>query len=265
MYSSRRSFAPIEELKPEEIRFATGTDRQNRTTIQMMYGPSCVDVAFLTPAAVTNWPRVTGDGNFGTMWGPEDIKKAKFSLDLTDTPINGVENESFAMLKTKLEAIDDKLLDFVHQNQLSILGRKNLSREELRVLQIKSVRPKYDKNSGALVGYSMQMSTPKFVFDGMGGKTPRAINICDKDGVVIQNGDVLPGDVVAVTAFANQVYVIGDKFGIHWSFEEIAVVCQRVHLEVKTEVPVFATMRYDFAREYVHPVAGVKRQFSETE
>jgi len=263
MYTSRRNFAPIDELRPEEIRFHTGTDRQNKTTISMTYGASCTDVAFLTPAAVTNWPRVTGDGNFGTMWGPQDITKAKFSLDLTDTPINGVKNECFVQLQLKLEAIDDKLLDFVHQNQLSILGRKNLSREELRVLQIRSVRPKYDKHSGTLVGHSMQMSAPKYVFDGMGSKTPRSINICDNKGVVIQGADVAPGDVVAATAFANQVYVIGDKFGIHWSFEEISVVCQRMHLEVKTEVPVFGSVNYDFAKDYVFASAGVKRQFSD--
>ena len=78
------------------------------------------------------------------------------------------------------------------------------------------------------------------------------INVCDHEGTVVPNGNVAPGDVVAVTAYANQVYtgVGGDKFGIHWSFEDISVVCQRSKLEVRSSVPVFATAKYEFASTY---------------
>ena len=31
----------------------------------------------------------------------------------------------------------------------------------------------------------------------------------------------------------------GDKFGIHWSFQDVSVVCQRANLEQKTEVSAF--------------------------
>ena len=53
-------------------------------------------------------------------------------------------------------------------------------------------------------------------------------------------------------SYANQVYtgVGGDKFGIHWSFEDVSVVCQRSKLEVRTSVPVFATAKYEFASTY---------------
>ena len=211
------------------------------------------DVSLVTPACVTNWPRVTGDGNFGTMWGPSDISKAKFSLDLTDGTINGIDNNSFDKFKQKLEQIDEKLLDFVHNNQLKVLGRKNLSREEVKMLQIRSVRAKYDKMSGSLMGFAVQLSTSKYAFDGMGGKYPRVVNICDDKGVVVPNGNVSPGDVVAATCFANQVYtgVGGDKFGIHWSFEDVSVVCQRQKLDVKNTVPIFGKETYDFAHTYV--------------
>ena len=251
----RRNYTKWGDMQLDEVRFSMGSDRQGKTTIVMVYGPNLTDVAMVTPACVTMWPRVTGDGNFGTMWGPTDISKAKFSLDLTDGAINEQDNPLFEPFATLMQGVDDKLLDFVHNNQLKILGRKNLSREEVKMLQIRSVRPKYDKMSGQLIGHSVQMTTSKFAWDGMGGKFARHINICDHSGAVVPNGTVTPGDVVAATAFANQVYtgVGGDKFGIHWSFEDISVVCQRSQLELKTTVPVFAEQNYEFGKAYNDP------------
>ena len=247
-----RNYGKLDEQVPEIV-FALGADRQGKPAITMLTGASSpVDVAFLTPACVTNWPRCTGDGNFGTMWGPTDVLKAKFSLDLTDGAINGETNPHFAPFAALLEQVDDKLLDFVHSNQLRVLGRKNLARDEVKMLQIRTVRPKYDKASGVLTGHSVQMSTSKYAWDGMGGKFARAINICDHAGNVVPNGNVAPGDVVAATVYTKQVYtgVGGDKFGIHWSFEDVSVVCQRSKLEVRSAVPVFATATYDFASTY---------------
>lgn len=239
-------------MNAEDISFALGTDRSGKPNIQMFIGPAAAEVAMLSPASVTNWPRVTGDGNFGTMWGPTDIQKAKFTLDLTDTSINEAPNAMFKVFADLLNTIDDRLLDFVQANQLKILGRKNLSRDECKMLQIRSVRPKYDKVSGALSGHSMQLSASKYTWDGVGGKFARTINICDHTGAVLPNATVQPGDVVAVTLYANQVYtgVGGDKFGIHWSFEDVQVVCQRARLAQKTAVTCFQDHSYDFAMPY---------------
>lgn len=250
-----RHYNPVADLDPDEIRFSLGTDRQNKPVISMVHGPTCMDVAIVTPACVTNWPRCTGDGNFGTMWGPTDVTKAKFSIDMTDAPINMESNDRFVAMSKKLEAIDDKLLDFVHNNQLKVLGRKNLSREEVKMLQIRTVRQKYDKLQGTLIGNQVQLTAQKYVYDGMGGKYAKAINICDMAGGVIPDGQVTPGDVVAATMFANQVYagVGGDKFGIHWSFEDVQIICQRHRLETKTEVSVFTNESYNFAAQYVAP------------
>ena len=104
---------------------------------------------------------------------------------LTDGCINTEENRVFAAFSTFLEKIDDKLLDFVQSNQLRLLGRKNLSYEEVKMLQIRTVRPKYDKQSGVLIGHSVQMTTSKFAYDGIGGKFARKINICDQYGKVL--------------------------------------------------------------------------------
>ena len=260
----RKSFAPLYEINPDDLMFYIGTDRNGKPSITMSSQQR--DVAFVSPACVTHWPRCTGDGNFGTMWGPSDISKAKYSLDLTDAKIGSEDNAGFKQMADTMSAIDDKLLDFVFQNQLKCLnGRKNLSREECKMLQIRSVRAKYDKNTGALAGHSVQLSTPKFTWDGMGGKYARSITICDHAGMVIENGTVSPGDVVAATVHAAQVYtgVGGDKFGIQWSFDDVSVICQRNKLDVRTEVSVFNMQKYDFSAPYEATAPSFSDQFPE--
>jgi hypothetical protein len=267
-----KKFVNYQELSAANISFVLGADRHGKPQIQMYMGAEAGEVAVVSPACVTNWPRVTGDGNFGTMWGPAEITKAKFTLDLTDGPINEGPNEGYNAFSELMNAIDDRMLDFVQANQLKILGRKNLSRDECKMLQIRSVRPKYDKATGALAGHSVQLSTSKFAWDGCGGRFARSINVCDHQGAVVPNGSVQPGDVVAVTMFANQVYtgVGGDKFGIHWSFEDVQVVCQRSRLAQKTSVPSFQANVYDFAMPYTEPTTvtvaspvDIEAQFSE--
>lgn len=249
---NKRNFLQLSSITPEDLTFSMGADKHGKPSISMHLGPNASEVAFVSPACVTHWPRCTGDGNFGTMWGPTDISKAKFSLDLTDATINEQSNSGFEQMSRTLEAVDEKLLDFVYNNQLRILGRKNLSRDECKMLQIRTIRAKYDKQSGVLIGHSVQLSTSKYTWDGMGGKFERKINICDHTGAVIPNGTVAPGDVVAATMYAGQVYsgVGGDKFGIQWCFDDVSVICQRSKLEMKSSVPVFGAQNYSFASTY---------------
>ena len=250
-------FTPFNQIDGTNITFALGPERHGKPQIQMYIAADAIparEVAFITPACVTNWPRCNGDGNFGTMWGPTDLSKAKFTLDLTDAHLNCMPNTDFGVFAELLTLIDDRLLDFVQSNQLKILGRKNLSRDEVKMLQIRSVRPKYDKVTGAIVGHSLQCSASKFTWDGMGGKMARSINVCDKDGQVVLGGVVQPGDIVASTVYANQVYtgVGGDKFGIHWSFQDVQVLCQRAFVAPPTVVNAFqGGPTYDFARPFL--------------
>lgn len=252
-----KHFYKFVQLNPDEIVFALGTDRTGKTTVSMVYQPAGGDVAMVSAPATTLWPRVSGDGNFGTMWGPTDVTKAKFTLDLNDAPINDQPNNDFMAFMAKMEQIDEKLLDFVTANQLKILGRKNLSRDEVKMLQIRTVRTKYDKHTGVLNGHCINLSTPKFAWDGMGGKYARQITVCDHKGAAIPQGQVAPGDIVAATIYANQVYtgVGGDKFGIHWSFQDVSVVCQRSNLEQKTEVSAFMDTDWSFSKPYVDQVS----------
>ena len=248
---NRRTFFPLNEVQADDIMVNINADRNGKPVIAMHYNNGA-DIAFVSPACITQWPRCSGDGNFGTMWGPADVSKAKFTLDLTDHHINGESNREFTKMANILETIDDKLLEFIFQNQLKILGRKNLSKEECKMLQIRTVRCKYDKNSGALIGHNVQLNTSKYTWDGMGGKYARKINVCDHLGNVIPHGIVAPGDVVAATVYINSIYtgVGGDKFGISWSFDDVSVICQRAKLELRSQVPVFAFQDYTFAVPY---------------
>ena len=119
------------------------------------------------------------------------------------------------------------------------------------MLQIRAVRDKFDKLTGAQTGGVINLSTPKMVWDGT-GKTVRPIVICDHRGQTIPNGVVVPGDVVATTLYANQVYtgVGGDKFGIQWGFEDVSVICQRSQRQPKTTVSSFTNFNYEFAKDY---------------
>ena len=262
-----KHFYKHQELNPNEIAFTLGTDRNGKTTVSMVYQPAGAAVSMVSAPAVTLWPRVSGDGNFGTMFGPTDVTKAKYTLDLNDTHINDQPNAEFKQFMEKLEQIDDKLLDFVTEHQLKILGRKNLNRDEVKMLQIRTIRTKYDKQTGVLNGHVMNLSTSKFAWDGMGGKYARQITVCDHKGQTIPHGQVAPGDIVAATIYANQVYtgVGGDKFGIHWSFADVSVVCQRANLEQKTEVAAFQNADWAFAKPYVDQVSELTSTYNANE
>lgn len=261
--NSTHNYIPYSSFNTSNVSFTLGPDRNGKPQIHAMYEGG-TGIAMVTPPCVTNWPRVSGDGNFGTLFGPADPLKAKFTLDITDAAINGTENGAYTVFNSVLETIDEQLLAFVYANQLRILGRKNLGRDELKMLQIPSSRPKYDKVSGASLGKNMNLSVQKYAGDGMGGKAQRTITVCDKDGKTITSGVVCPGDVVAATIYINQVYsgVGGDKFGIHWAFEDVQVICQRTSMSCKTDVPAFQALSYDFAQPYIEP-PSMQSQFSE--
>lgn len=262
-----KHFVPFNEFVLPNINFTLGADRKGQTTIVMTYSPAGGEVAVTSCPAITMWPRCTGDGNFGTMWGPTDVTKAKFTLDLSDAPINEQPNLKFEEFKAFLTAVDDRLLDFVAENQQKVLNRKNLSKEEVKMLQIRSVRPKYDKITGTLTGHSVNLSSAKYAWDGLGGKHARRIVICDHKGQTLPNGTVSPGDVVAATMYANLVYtgVGGDKFGIHWSFMDVQVICQRANMAMRPEVSAFTGADWSFSRPYVDQSSELGAGFDATQ
>ena len=246
----KKNFVNWKDFDANYLQFSIGSQQQNgKHHVNMFVGPDASEVALLTPACVTLWPRVTGDGNFGTMWGPAEVKQAKFTIDLTSSPVGDTTNSNFETFQAIMEAIDDRLLSFVHDNQWKVLKRNNLSRDEVRVLQIRSVKDRTDKCTGRVLYKNIMLSISKFA-----KSFERKINVCDHTGKVLPMGTVSPGDVVAVTMYANQVYtgVGGDKFGIQWGLQDVQVVCQRSCLPQAQDVAVFGVAQYDYAHPYVN-------------
>lgn len=249
---NNRAYFVLDDLNTDDVCVSLGADKNGKPSLRMYVGTCASDVAFMSPACMTHWPRCNGNGNYGTMWGPTELVKARFTLDLTDSPVNGEPNAGFEMLAKKLDAIDDKLLDFVHNEQVRILGRRQLSREEVKMLQVRSVRAKYDRNSGVLAGHSVNLAVPKYVNYGP-GKQDRSINVYDCKGNLLPTGVVSPGDIVVATMYLSSVYtgLGGDKFGISWGFEQVAIICQRSKMALTASVPIFQQLpKYDFAASY---------------
>ena len=92
-----KHFPAFASLDVDQITLSMGADRNGKTTVHMVLQPAGGEVAMVTAPSVTLWPRCSGDGNFGTMWGPTDITKAKFTLDLNDAPIGDCPNEEFEL------------------------------------------------------------------------------------------------------------------------------------------------------------------------
>ena len=100
-----KHFLQFRDLDPAQIAFILGADRNGKVTVSMTLQPAGADVALVTAPAVTLWPRCSGDGNFGTMWGPTDVQKAKFTLDLGDALINEQPNMDFDEFKARYSGV----------------------------------------------------------------------------------------------------------------------------------------------------------------
>lgn len=241
---SEREFVEFDQFDPTPIAFSVHNDKEGKTRIRMNK-----KFGIHTPACVTHWPQCSGDGNFGSKFGPDEVGKAKFMIDLNDTPIKEKPNEGFALMREKFEKLDDRLLDFVTDNQVRILSRKNLDREQIKMLQIRTVRPKYNMEDGEFMGHRMSLSKAKFSYEGKEQK----IQIVDCNGEELPDGVVGSGDVVTVMAYPASVYTIGDKFGIKWEFNAVAIICQAARLPPPSStLELFKKRKYeDLAMEYV--------------
>ena len=176
------------------------------------------NVSFLTPAAKTNWPMIGPDGNLSTKYGPTDPMNAKYIIDICSTPVS--RSDTFSAYKSLMDTIDDKLLDFFLLHQTALLGRKNLTKAELKLLQVPSVKEKYDKSNGDFLYYAQTFST-KINSKG----TTRTINVFDNNGK-LTNDSVNSGDVISAAVSSNMVYIMGDKFGIHWTFSDVCIIAK---------------------------------------
>ena len=238
----------------------------NKERICVYYGEGMRSLAFVTPPATTFYPRLDGDGDYreGSQFGPQSKDKARFTIDINGTgdfQYTSAESDGDAVqqfMYNVIDAIDEAVLDFMFHNQLKFLGRKNLTKEEVKMLQIRSVKQNVNKDTGELGAPFVNMTARKFYYDQVGNLRERQITICDFNGDVIEGGVVKPEHVVSCTMHLANVYtgVGGDKFGIHWQLEEVAIICQAHNKRQKTRVDAFThCSEFDYAvvAPYEHP------------
>jgi len=259
------SFIQASQFDASLLSFHLDHTGKNGPRIKMSYkgGP----LGLVTPAAITQYPRCTGDGNLGANFGPTSgkVEDAKFELDLWDLPVkDNTPNELFIAFKGVLDTIDGKLADFVTANQTAVLGRKNLSVLEVKMLQNTAVKARYNKVTNDFENWFISARSPVFPYDG-GVRYRKKINVCDCTGTVLPQGEVCKGDVVMATLVVNNVYCLpAGNFGISWGFDDVCVVAQRSSLAVKTEVPEFKMAEgLDIAKPYLLPQANDEPQFED--
>ena len=243
------NFINITEFDINQVHVAHRTLASGKTVINVRYGEMHKALSFVTPPAVTFYPRINGDGNYreGAQFGPASRDKAQYTLDLTCANIG--EHENTAMIDFQdniISAVDDAVLTYVHANQTQLLGRRNLNREEVKMLQIRSSRTKIDKMTDMEGPKSVNLSSKKFYWDQVGNHREREINVSDRSGNRV-DANLLPGDVVAATTHLDMVYngVGGDKFGCHWSLGDVAVICQAHKLGQSSHVNAFCSQNYE--------------------
>jgi hypothetical protein len=194
-----------------------------RTVVKLSYGPSRRAIAFVTPPCVVDWPKLHGDGNFGTQFGPTEVDKAQYTMGVTDKLLPTGEHE-MAPYFDALRAIDDALVACVHANQKELLSSRGLSKEEVRGKLQATVKPKYEDD--ALAYNRQNMSTRKFTWSG----DERTLRITDVRKQPLAE-PVAHQDVCVVATQVDCVYtgLMGSMFGIKWSIAEVMLLKRAEH------------------------------------
>jgi hypothetical protein len=112
------------------------------TTIRAMYGPERRPLSFVTPACVVHWPKLHGDGDYGTRFGPSELSKAKYSACATDEDLPSGPNEQMSLWFAVVKAIDCKLAQFAHAQQTELFKARGLSLEAVEAKLCAAVKAK---------------------------------------------------------------------------------------------------------------------------
>ena len=244
------SYLNLTDFDSDLINVTTIHGRNGKENLYLSYGPNHKQISFITPVCETRYPRVNGDGNLNTAYGPTDPKKINFTLDLHEAD----DTSSYQRFMEVLDMIDDCLLKYVFKNQAKILGRRNLSLDEIKMLQIRSAKTKIDKWNGEAMSPAVHLTTKKFYRDQCWNERERTITLWDAKGNKLDSGNVLPGDLVSASIQADNVYsgVGGDKFGVHWTFNDVCIVCQSMNRNNSVAGEAFASQfeSHPLGREY---------------
>jgi hypothetical protein len=164
------SYIDIHQFDPAQVKcelVTTGPRNAGdkpKTQVKMSYGPNRRAIGFLTPPCVLDWPRLTGDGNLNTKYGPTEPDKAAYTCGLTDRPvpeIDAVGDPGGAMKRffNVIREIDNALIAFVHANQRELLGVRDLTLDNIRGKANQTVKPKYDESGDLLIFERMNVAT----------------------------------------------------------------------------------------------------------
>ena len=254
--TTTRAYKPWGDVDFHNISFKSTMTNNSKWRVEV----EKPQLRFISPAARTNWPKLGKDADIGTNYGPppDERHKAKFQVDLTDiAAFDGANTAEFEAFAKKLDSVDDALLDFMCQNQSRFLKRTGLNKENVAMLQNRSIKTKMDED-GQPTHRSFVLRTPLMQFNTAGLLAETPMCICNHAGRVV-NTEVHPGDVVSVLAYVRGVYVLGDKFGLQWGFEAVSLIARGPPLPPPTEFKAFeAQPAYSYAEEIIsEPKAAV--------
>ena len=189
--------------------------------VKISYGPSRRSLAFISPPTVVDWPRLHGDGNFGTKFGPTDVDKAQFTVALTDKPLPATGVAETGPLFDVLEAVDAALVAFVHANQKEFLSTLKLSPAEVKGKMNATVKSKFD-DTDTLAYRRVNLATRKFDWKGQ----ERTLRIVDAKRAPVTDDIVEHDDICMIALQLDCVYtgLMGAMFGCKWNVCEVMLV-----------------------------------------
>ena len=151
--------------------------------MKLTYGPMHHPLTLETPPCVLEWPFLTGNGNMGTKYGPQEALKAQYTVCVTDKPVPAC-MESAAQHQADMqrffaaiEAIDEVVAQFAHKHQDELLGVHSLSTEVIKSMGNCAVKTKQYHLSNHRYK-CMNLGTPRFTWDG----DVRSLKLVDSAG-----------------------------------------------------------------------------------
>lgn len=218
------SYIDLAEFDPKLITCETthvrpkAGEKTGKTFINLSYGPTKRALAFLTPPIVIDWPYLTGDGNYGTKYGPPDVDKAQYTCGITDKAPPGAQAPTRYF--EAMRAIDEALVAHVHANQKELLGSRDESLDFVRAKMNASIKPKYDGD--VLAYHRHNLATRKYDWKG----NERTLNIVDASRRELATR-ICHEDVCMVATQLDCVYTgLSGMFGAKWNVVEVMLLAR---------------------------------------
>ena len=217
------SYIELDAFDPSQIRCEVVHSKNSKPgekpklNVRLTYGPARRAIAFVTPPCVVDWPKLDGDGNFGSKYGPDSAEKASYTVGLSDKPVDG--EQTMAKYFDALRAIDSILVEFAYFNQKELLGTRDMSRDEVRGKLNPTVKPKYDED--VLVCHRQNLSTRKYTWTGE-ARTLRIVD-CSRQPL---SAPVRHEDVCMLAVQLDTVYtgLVGSMYGCKWQVNEVMLL-----------------------------------------